>query len=188
MHFNTHLPLLTKTPYQLHLTSQNDNKKKKSKNCLVFIKNCSDSYKRLKKFNIMDTSLSYIHRLKEIDLSTQVNSNTPIISRIDEVQKISFLPPIKSEQMIRRFEIGNELKIVDLKNKEEDEKITQYNNLSVLENKRNGIDKKLKRFIFQERKKHAETRKLIKIKVKKIISTQAVQVNFGDDNDLRGWE
>ena len=188
MHFNTHLPQLIKTPFQLHQRNQNDIKKKKSKNCLVFIKNCSDSYKRLKKFNIMDTSLSYIHRLKEIDLSPQVDSKTPNINRTDEVQKISFLPPIKSEQIIRKFEAGNELTILDLKNKEEGENSVQYNNLSVLESKRNGINKKFKRFLFQEKTKYAETRKLIKIKVGKIISTQAVQVNFGDDNVIRGWE
>lgn len=190
MHFYPHFPQLTKTPSPVYQKNQVDNKKK-TNNCLVFIKSCSDSYKRLKKFNILDNSLSYIHKVKEPAFSTKIKSKTPIDRSLDESQKISFLPPIKSEQMIRKLEIGNEIRKLDLKSKDvvdEVEKLTRSYDGDRFKNKGSETKRNVVEILKEGRVKKDKKRIWKNIKVKKVISNRAVQVDFDDSSDITGWD
>ena len=194
MHFYPHFPQLTRTPSPVYQKNQVHNKKKKANNCLIFIKSCSDSYKRLKTFNLLDNSLSYIHKVKEPALSSKIKSKTPVDRSIDDNQKISFLPPIKSEQMIRKLAIGNELSKLELTSKEVVEaveivgKLTRSYDNDRFKNKGSETKRKVRTFLNEGRIKKAKIRIWKNIKVKKIISSRAVQVDFDDSSDITGWD
>jgi hypothetical protein len=187
MHFYPHFPLLTRSNSPNSKENSKNSNKKGKKTCLIFIKSCSDSYKKLKKFNIIDSSLSYIHKIKEASHSTKTSAKTPKIERKEEMSNISFLPPIKSDDMIQKLVPDNFIRIGDVTSGRPALPSKKSDFLKTIQKKSRQTSRNAKNFVSVQRTKKVgdiKNRSWKTIKVKKISSNQAVQV---DIDDISGW-
>lgn len=91
---------------------------------LNLLKNSSNSYKRLKKFLITENSLTYIHKYQKKTLnSPPPKSSTPILPILNENCAVSFLPPIKSEEIFHKLNSSKNFIVSPNENTEKSETV-----------------------------------------------------------------
>lgn len=82
------------------------------KSCLNQLKNSSTTYRRLKKFLIADTNLTYIHKFKNPQKKlAEKKSSTPTLPILIESNTVAFLPPINSEEFTHKLNPSSILQV-----------------------------------------------------------------------------